>query len=179
MKKLSDAELMREVAGGNTEAFNEIVLRYQQAAWAVAFRFMGDPVEAEDIVQEAFLRILKVAPTYKPTASFSTYLYRVVTRLCIDHTRKRRPEPAPVDMEVVDTAGDPVTVVLQKERERIVRDALQRLPVRQRMVVILKYYEGFSYAEIARIMDTTVKAVERLLARARRTLTKLLSETEI
>ena len=107
------------------------------------------------------------------------FFLRIVIRLCIDHTRKKQPQPGGQDIEMPDNADDPESLLIFKERDRLVRNALEHLPPRQRMVVILKYYEGLSYAEISQAVGTTIKAVERLLARARRTLTKLLSETGI
>ncbi len=103
----------------------------------------------------------------------------IVTRLCIDHTRKKRPQPGSQDIEVPDSADDPESLLIFKEGDRLVRNALEHLPPRQRMLVNLKYYEGLSYAEISQAMGTTIKAVERLLACARRTLIKLLSEMGI
>ena len=172
---IRDGQLMLRAAEGDLDAFNEIVRHHQRTAWRIAHRFLGDPTEAEDITQEAFLRILTAAPRYKPSADFSTYLYRVVARLCIDHARKKRPVFTDSLPEAVDPSPDPATTLARKDRDALVRKALDALPSRQRMVVILKYYEGLRYAEIARTMGTTVKAVERPLGRARKMLQSSLS----
>lgn len=172
---IKDEQLMLRVAEGDLEAFSEIVRRHQRTAWRIALRFLGDPAEAEDIAQEAFLRILAAAPRYKPSATFSTYLYRVIARLCIDHIRKKRPLFTNTLPEAVDSSPDPAAALVQKDRDALVRQALDVLPSRQRMVVILKYYEGLRYGEIARAMGTTIKAVERLLGRARKRLQSSLS----
>ena len=97
---------MLAVAEGDLGAFEQIVLRYQESAWSAAYRFLGDHAEAEDIAQEAFLKILGAAPRYRPTASFRTYLYRVVTRLCFDRARKTRPVVAN-DLAGTATDGPP------------------------------------------------------------------------
>ena len=178
MTVVSDEELMLAVGQYDLDAFNELVRRHQRTAWRIAHRSLGDPVEAEDVVQEAFLRILSVAPRYKPTAAFSTYLYCVVARLCIDYARKRRPILSNALPETLDSSPDPATALAQKDRDALIRKALDALPSRQRMAVILKYYESLSYGEIARAMGTTVKAVDRLLGRARKTLQSSLSRTE-
>ena len=167
---MKDKQLMLRVAEGDYRSFDILVRRHQPTAWRVAYRFLGDSAEAEDIAQEAFLKILTAAPRYKPTASFSTYLYRVVFRLCVDNTRKKRPLCIDTLPERVDSSPDPEITLDLKDRDDLIRKALDALPSRQRMAVILKYYEGLSYADIARAMATTVKAVERLLGRARKTL---------
>ncbi len=172
---MKDEQLMLRVAEGDLGAFNEIVRRHQRTAWRIAHRFLGDPTEAEDIAQEAFLRILAAAPRYKPSATFSTYLYRVIARLCIDHARKKRPVFTTTLPETLDSSPDPAATLARKDRDALVRMALDALPSRQRMVVILKYYEGLRYGEIAQAMETTVKAVERLLDRARTALQSRLS----
>jgi len=167
---INDDRLMSRVAEGDLDAFEEIVRRHQRTAWRIALRFLGDPTEAEDIAQEAFLRILTAASRYKPSANFSTYLFRVVTRLCIDHAKKKRPIFDNILPETVDPSPDPAATLIRKDKNALVREALDALPSRQRMVVVLKYYEGLRYDEIARAMGTSVKAVERLLGRAREAL---------
>jgi len=169
---LGDEQLMLRVAEGDLDAFNEIVCRHQHTAWRTAYRFLGDAAEAEDIAQEAFLRILDASPRYKPSAAFSTYLYRVVTRLCIDNTRKKRPVFTDSLPEIADPSPEPATELIQQNRDALIRRALDALPSRQRMVVILKYYEGLSYGDIAQAMGTTIKAVEGLLGRVRKNLQK-------
>ena len=178
MAVFKDEHLMLRVAEGDLDAFDEIVRRHQRTAWRIAHRFLGDPVEAEDVAQEAFLRILAAAPRYRPTATFSTYLYRVVARLCIDNARKKGPVFTDKLPETVDSSPDPATVLVRKDRDALIRQLLDALPTRQRMAVILKYYEGLSYGEIARAMETTAKAVEKLLDRARKALRSSLLRVE-
>lgn len=166
---------MLAVAKGDLDAFNEVVRRHQRFAWGIAYRFLGDPEAAEDLVQETFIRVLKAASRYKPSANFRTYLYQIVSRLCIDRARKKRPIFTDRLPELVDASPGPVASLVSKERETEIRKALDDLPPRQRMAIILRYYEGLSYADIARTLGITVKAVERLLGRARATLQSTLS----
>ena len=165
-----DKQLMLQVAEGDQDSFSEIVRRHQRTAWRIAYRFTGNPEDAEDIAQTAFLRILAAAPSYRPSATFSTYLYRVISRLCIDHARKKRPVLLKTLPEVVDSSLGPPEVLSRKDRDALICSAIDTLPYRQRMAVILKYYEELRYVEIAQAMGITVKAVERLLSRARTTL---------
>jgi len=161
---------MLAVARGDLSAFGQLVSRHQTSAWNAAYRFLGNTADAEDIAQEAFLRILDSADRYQPTASLRTYLYRIVTRLCFDlsrRNRRRRHQPLP---DLAANCPSPEGVFILDERAAAVRQALDSLPPAQKMAVILRYYEDLSYREIAAILKTTVKGVERLLARARATL---------
>jgi RNA polymerase sigma-70 factor (ECF subfamily) len=172
----SDEALMSAVGRGDLGAFEHLVLRHQSAAWSAALRFVGDEAEAEDIAQEGFLKILAAAPRYEPTAKFRTYLYRVITRLCIDHSQKKRPFYMDELPDAVDARPSPVDLLTTVERKKQVQRALQMLPPSQRMAIILRFYEGLAYSEIASSMETTPKAVERMLARARETLEDGLEE---
>jgi len=176
MKETKDEKLMLAVGKGDLGAFEELVLRHQRFVWAIAYRFLGDRAEAEDIAQKAFLKLLEATPRYCPTAGFRTYLYRIAIRLCIDYARKKRPILSEEIAEQADRSINPAANLIVKERAAEIRRAMDRLPPRQRMAVILKYYEGLSYADIARAMGITVKAVERLLDRARRALRFRLSQ---
>jgi RNA polymerase sigma-70 factor, ECF subfamily len=163
----SDEELMLSVAGGDLAAFAQLATRHQYSAWNAAYRFLGDRADAEDVAQEAFLRILDSAKHYRPTASFRTYLYRIVTRLCFDFSRRNRHRRHGQLLDIADKAQAPEGALIASERAMLVRQAVDALPPAQKMAVILRYYEDLSYQEIAVILNTTVKGVERLLARAR------------
>jgi RNA polymerase sigma-70 factor (ECF subfamily) len=171
----TDEQLMQAVARGDFDAFDEIVLRYQQHAWRTAYRFLGDAMEAEDVAQEAFLKVLDAAPRYRPKASFPTYLFRILTHICIDRSRKKRPASLPDIPDVVDLSPDPAQGLMAKERQVQIRKALDTLPANQKAAIILKHYEGLSYAAIAQVLGTTAKAVEGLISRARVTLQPQLS----
>ncbi|MHB8972700.1 MAG: RNA polymerase sigma factor [Pirellulaceae bacterium] len=173
---LTDEELMLAVASGDLAALAQLVTRYQGAAWNAAYRFLGNTADAEDVAQEAFLRILAAANRYRPTASFRTYLYRVVTHLCFDLARRRRLRRRDQLSDVPDPGISPEEASVVRERANFVRLALDSLPEAQKMAVILRYYEDLSYREIAGALKTSVKGVERLLARARDHLEHRLSE---
>ena len=171
---LTDEQLMIAVSKGDMGAFEQIVVRYQKLAWRTAYRYTGNTSDAEEIAQEAFLRILDSAQNYRPSAKFSTYLYKVLTNLCLDYYRKKKPlltnEPF-VDKSHAESSSSNLQI---QERDQAINQAVDSLPARQRLAVILRYYENLSYAQIAAAMDTSVKATERLLARARERLKYLL-----
>jgi len=171
----TDEDLMLAARRGDRDAFARLVERHQSRVWALASRFLQDRTEAEDVAQQAFLRILEAAPRYEPSARFTTYLYGVVKRLCMDHAEKRRPRVTD-DLEATASAPSPADAAALQEQEDLVRRALARLPENQRMAVLLRHYEGLGYREIAGVLETTEKAVERLLARARDSLEGLLAK---
>ena len=163
----SDENLMLAVRDGDLAAFEQIVVRHQTEAWRVAYRFTGDAAEAEDLAQEAFLRVLDAADRYEPTATFRTYFYRVLTRLCIDYRRKKRPIPSDSVLLRADGQASPAELAEQRDRDGLIQAALDALPADYRMAVVLRYFEGLNATEMAEAMGKSVKAVERLLARAR------------
>ena len=172
-----DADLMAATARGDAAAFAELVRRHHPRAWRLACRFLGDPVEAEDIVQEAFLRILRAAGRYRPTAAFPTYLHTVVSRLCLDWARRRRPE---YPGELPDRAAegpDPAESLDRAERRAALRQALDALPPAQRLAILLQHDEGLDYASIAAIMGVSVRAVEGCIRRARAALADRLKDS--
>jgi len=175
MASVSDESLMQAVAGGDYASFEQLLMRHQERVWRTAYRMVGDHQAAEDLAQEAFLRVFQAAGRYKPTAAFRTYLYRIVVRLCLDHLRKKRPRPGADLAHVVEPALAVGRQTELGERANLVRQAVAGLPPKQRLAVVLRYYEGLRGTEIAAVMNTTAKAVERLLARGRGTLRKRLA----
>jgi RNA polymerase sigma-70 factor, ECF subfamily len=172
----SDEALLLAVGRGDLDAFELLVQRHQDFAWQIAFRFLGNRDSAQDIVQDAFLRLLNSAPKYQPTARFRTYFSRIISNLCLDHVRK-------TPLASIDEAADiPCDTPLPDERVELqqknasIQQAIAKLPPNQRLAIILKYYENNSYVEIAEVLACTEKAVERLLARARATLLQQLKD---
>jgi len=166
---------MQAVAEGDLGAFNEIVLRYQQQAWRTAYRLLGDAMEAEDVAQESLLKILKAAPRYRPTASFHSYLYTIIYRLCLDTRKKSRPSLMDTIPDRPSSLPSAAEHLVSRECGEEIRRALENLPLNQRTAIILKHDEGLSYAEIAQVMDTSLKSVEMLIRRARKNLHAKLS----
>ncbi len=175
MTKPSDESLMSAVARGDSTAFERLVLRHQEVVWRTAYRMVGDRQSAEDLAQEAFLRVLQAAARYRPTAAFRTYLYRIVVHVCLDHLRKKRPRLDPDLAQVAETAPSVEQQAELGERADLVQQAVAGLPPKQLSAVVLRYHEGLSGREIAAVMQTTSKAVERLLARGRAALRERLA----
>jgi RNA polymerase sigma-70 factor (ECF subfamily) len=170
----SDEALMARVAGGDERAFQLLSRRHLPAMLGLARRILGNAAEAEDVAQEAFMRVWTHAPRWQPLAQFRTWLTRVVINLCLD--RKRR---APwVGLETAGDIVDPAPGAGEKaeddERERMLAAAIGKLPVRQRSAIVLTYGDGMSNAQVAEILDTSVSAVETLLVRAKQNLRRAL-----
>ncbi len=173
----SDAERMARVARGDMDALGELVRRHQDKALALAFRMLGRWDLAEDVAQDAFLRVHRAAPRYRPEAKFTTWLYRIVVNLCRDQQRRAGRAPAPLSEDAPEPAAEPTADPLEaRERAARVRRALDRLPERQRTAVLLHRYEGLSHREVAEAMDASDKAVESLLVRAYAKLRKELAD---
>ena len=175
----SDDALLVLFANGDPKAALVLTHRLSPRVFAYGFRLLGDRNEAEDVAQEAMLRLWKVAPNWRPgEAKITTWLFRVVSNLSID--RKRRHHSRAVSLDAVadpPDGADSVEQTLQdKARSEALQTALLTLPDRQRQAVILRNIEGLANPEIASIMGISVEAVESLTARGKRALCKQLTD---
>ncbi len=172
---IPDAILVQRVAGGDHRAFELLFQRYRARMVGIARRHGQGPGDADDIAQDAFLRVWLYARQWRADgARFSTWLYRVVVNLCID--RGRRPAPLPLDgvADMADTAPVAPGLIQRRQRARMVADAVAALPATQRQAVHLCYFEERSNAEAAARMAVSVGALQSLLVRGRRALKRQL-----
>ena len=176
---VSDDTLLVLYANGDAEAARSLTLRLVPRALSYSGRLLGDRAEAEDVVQEAMLRLWRMAPDWRPgEAQVSTWLYRVVSNLCLDRKRaqKRRPTATLDDAPDLAALGPGVEArMMQDQRMAALTAALAELPDRQRQAVVLRHIEGLANPEIAAILEIGVEAVESLTARGKRALTAALS----
>lgn len=160
-----DVSLLARVAHGDMDALGRLVGRHQGRVLQLAYRLLLRWDLAEDVVQEAFLKVHRHAGRFRPEAQFTTWLYRVVVNLCVDvqrqERRRRALQPGPTPLPEPGT--DRLEVEEMVER---VRDAISSLPARQRLVLVLHRYDGLSHRRIARITGFSRSAVESLLVRA-------------
>ncbi|RKT35132.1 RNA polymerase ECF family sigma subunit [Roseovarius halotolerans] len=171
MKDISDDALLVLFANGDRAAARALTLRLTPRVLAHAQRLLGNAAEAEDVAQEAMLRLWKVAPDWRQgDAKVTTWLYRVVANLCTDRLRKARPLPLDAAPEPLDTAQGADAALQGAARVDALQKALVRLPRRQRQAVVLRHLEDLGNPEIAGIMEISVEAVESLLTRGRRAL---------
>jgi RNA polymerase sigma-70 factor (ECF subfamily) len=164
---------MVRVGHGDALACRTLVARHLPRIVGFAGRLLGDHTEAEDVAQEVFMRVWTHAAGWRPEARLTTWLHRVAINLCADRRKGRHAvPPAPLDAvaEPVDPAPAAVDVLHTQELGVRVRDELLALPEEQRRAIVLCHYQGFRNREAAEIMETSVEAVESLLARGRRRL---------
>lgn len=166
----TDAALLRRVARGDEPAFEELVRRYEGRFFRVALRVLGNERDAEDGVQLAFLRVYRKASDYRSESAGSTWLYRVLTNVCVDQWRKRGREPAMVEGWDVEQAAAVAGGTAAVTDRLDVDAALARLPAETRAVVVLRFSEDLPYEEIARVRGVSVNTVKTQLARAKRAL---------
>ena len=173
---VSDDALLVLYANGDASAARALTLRLTPKVFGHAFRVLGDRAEAEDVAQEALIRLWKQATDWRQgEAKVTTWLYRVVASLCTDRLRKGRGVALDAIPEPEDDAESPAEAMQQKSRQAALQEALMELPDRQRQAVVLRHIEGMSNPEIAQIMDIGVEAVESLTARGKRALAKILA----
>lgn len=176
-----EARLAERAAAGDRAALRDLYLLHRDAALRVAFRYLGDEAEARDVVQDVFVTLLSDPSVFTPRARFSTWLWRVVVNRCLNRRAKaafrggrRQADEAELLAVQEDPGRAPDAALLRSEEEARVRAAIDALPERQRMAVLLSRFEGLSYDEIAAALDTSVSSVESLLFRARRALAEAL-----
>jgi len=179
--RVDDTVLVREAQRGNHSAFEELVRQYDHAVLRLALHLTGSEAEAQDIYQEAFLKAYKSVGNFRFECSFYTWIYRIVTNLCLDHLRRRsvRKEDAPVavdsegqEYDVLDQYADtragsnPEHDLMSRELAGRIGMALKRLSPRERMVFELKHYHGMKLRMVGEILNTTEETAKNTLFRA-------------
>jgi len=173
----NDDALIRRIADGNSSAWPALVERYATMLMRCAWRVLGDRSEAEDVAQECFVRLMGKAAGWQPDgAPLKTWLYRVAVNLSIDRKRARRTRSLDDVAEPTDEGRGALGADRRLDQRRRVRDALDDLPERQRLALVLVHYEGMSQQEAAAVLALTVDALESLLARGRRRLRERLAD---
>jgi RNA polymerase sigma-70 factor (ECF subfamily) len=184
-QRTEDDELIREAQRGDRTAFDSLVRRYDQSVLRLALHMLGNEQDAQDVHQEAFLKAYRHLGNFRFECSFYTWLYRIVTNLCLDHLRRRksrREDPA----TVVDSRGDEMDLMAnisdtrsmanparELDRKRMgecINDALSKLTPRERTVFELKHYQGLKLRTIGEMLSTTEETAKNTLFRATRKL---------
>lgn len=167
--EMSDYELIQKVLSGNQQYFEELVTRYKKLIYSVVYNMIPDKEEVSDISQEVFLRVFKSLDRYNPEYKFSTWSVRIATNLCLDILRKKKVDSVPMEeIEGVPGGGDsPEARVLKKERSELIRKAIEELPEKYRIPIVLFHQNGLSYEELTKVLNEPMTIIKNRLYRAR------------
>lgn len=173
---ITDEELIARFQKGDEYAFDQIVRRYKDPLLNFVYRFVGDTIEAEDIVQDTFYRVYKNKHYYKEVAKFSTWIYTIAGNLSKTELRRRRRRKffsihsdttTEKEYELPDLSKNPETKANSTVTEKIIHDAISKLPPKFRQVIVLRDVQEFSYEEIASILKVPLGTVKSRVNRAR------------
>ena len=185
-----DQALVAACRTGDRQAFKSLMQRYQRKVYSVAYGFLRNQEDALDVVQESFIKVHRYLANFEGNSSFYTWLYRIVTNLCIDHIRKNKRhrelefddglrhdgEDGGMSALPLSSLGDPAQVLQRREILDAVQDGLQYLSEKHRAVIIIRELQGLSYEEMAQAMKCSKGTIMSRLFHARRNMQKLLVE---
>jgi RNA polymerase sigma-70 factor (ECF subfamily) len=183
----TDEELVAKSIGGDSNSFNELVLRWERPIYALAYRTIGREEDARDVCQETFLRAFRALPGFRGQAKFSSWLYRIALNLCRDWMRRERRTPTvqpPEDVDLMEMAAatEPSEsiedLVARKDLTRAVERAMTLLPEEQRTAIILKEYHGLTFQEIAELVGCPLSTVKTRLYQGLVVLRRELAKSE-
>lgn len=177
----SDDELLRFIAQGDRRCFQRLMERHVRAMLALSTRVLRNSDDADEVVQEAFLKVWTMAPKWQSDrdAKFSTWLYRVVLNASLDRLRRARYVAEDAAEEQADPAPGGLERAMARQRERLVSAAMAEMPARQRQALSLYYFSELSAPEAARVLDLSLGAMEALLVRGKRSLRTALARQGI
>ena len=187
MTREEEAKIIRAVVDGNTNAFEDLVLEYQKQVYHIALKMTGNEEDAFDLSQEAFLKAFRSLSTFRGEAGFGSWLYRMTANLCIDFLRKKKRQGGQIisldaeeedrrPTELPDLRYEPQNALEKKEVQEKVRAGLEKLPHEQKLILVLRDVEGFSYQEISDALKIELGTVKSRIYRARAHLARLLTE---
>lgn len=166
---MTDAKLIKNFLNGDVQAFNRLVNRWQQRIHRFAYRYFASHDDAKEITQKTFIKAYNKLDTLEDTEKFSAWIYRIANNLCLDETRRAgRRRSAPMEalpnQPIADSlSSNPDRVIQQENLESILQLALKQIPAEQRIVIIMKEYEGLKFREIAEILDEPENTVKSRL----------------
>lgn len=166
---------IRAIKNGDTKAFNQLVAETHKEVYRLAFRFLSNQTDAEDITQDVFIETWKNISSFREEANIRTWLYRITVNKSLNHLRKHKTSNQTLSLQnneglsgILSTPNFTADRPLEnKELKQVLQAALQRLPENQRTAFMLHHYEGHSYQQIAEIMETSLSAVESLIFRGK------------
>ena len=190
---VSDEQLVKRSLRGESQAFDELVEKYQNKVYSLAYRYMGNEEDAYDMAQETFIKAFRSLRTFKGDSAFSTWIYRITTNVCLDEIRRRKrriltlslDEPVAtldgneVEKEIADHSLTADTIYEKKEFAQYIQTLLDQLKPEHKIVVILRDVMDLSYEEISVVLHCSIGTVKSRLSRARKILKKKLEHREL
>jgi len=173
---VEDGALIAAALGGASEAFGELVRRYERAVYNLAVRTLHDRTEAEDATQEAFMKAYRALASFRPGAKFSTWIFTICYRGCCDRLARRKRISGEELPDRADPAAGPEALAEQSDQARALRAAIDALPEKYRTVITLYHIQGKQYEEIAAVLGLPLGTVKTHLFRAKEQLRKLLAD---
>ena len=173
-----DRELIARARKGDEAAYRVLLEQYQRTVFNICLRMVRNREEAEDLAQEAFMKVFSMLDRYNPSFAFSSWLFKITSNLCIDKIRKRRINTLPMDQPVQSENGeyarqyqapddDPERLLVKSEKMKQLSDAIDSLPPHYRVMIVLRHQEDLSYEEIAETLDVPLGTVKARIHRAR------------
>ena len=183
---LTDEELVEDVKKGNIDAFEDIVKKYENKVYGIVFHMMKNQNEVEDLAQEVFLKVYKNLDRFKGDSSLYTWIYKITVNLCLDELKKRKNiiyldekisvEEGEIDKELPSNERSQEELYEDKELKENLHRCINKLPDKQKMMIVLRDIKGFSYDEMAKITNNKIGTVKSQINRARLKLKELLDK---
>ena len=180
--ELNEQKLIERASGGDPAAFNQLMAMHEKRMYAVALRMFANREDAQDCLQEAMLRIYRAIGSFKGQSSFSTWVYRITMNTCLDELRRKKNRPSTSLDNLLDQGwspsdGDnvPEHRAIQAETRKALVGAIRELPEDMRAAIVLRDMQGYSYDEIARMLDVNVGTIKSRISRGREKLREKLS----
>ena len=186
MSQTSEKDIIERVLGGDVNAFEELVWRYEKTVYNLALRMVSDREDACDMTQEAFIKAYNGLPSFRGDSRFSVWLYRITTNVCLDFLRskKRRPQVSltigddeDVQLDIPDPSADPEGQLMKKLGMQALSEGLKLLPDKQRQILVMRELGGMSYADIGAALSLEEGTVKSRIFRARKKLCAYLIES--
>ena len=188
---MNETELIRSAQNGDAQAFEQLITTYQQNVFNLAYRMIRNYDDASDIAQEAFLKAYVNLPRFKGNSKFSTWLYRITTNVCLDEIKKRKKvqtysmsenietEEGEISREIEDKSANIERNFERSEQQKMVNEAIDNLPEKHRLVIVMRDINNMSYEEIAAALQCSEGTVKSRINRARNALYGMLKNTGV
>jgi len=167
---LTDEEIIKKVQKGDVEVYSHLIERYKDRIFGLIFKYTNDYNETQDIAQEVFIKVYRQLHSFRFQSKISTWLYRIATNSCIDWDRKRKKDQNMLSLNeeiTIDRDNGIETMILFNEQRQVVRDIINKMPEKYKLLIVMHHFHNLKYKEISEILDMPEKTVETRLYRAR------------